>query len=190
MSRQNRKAATGGKKKIKPISFGEDDEDEVETLMMADVPIVTASIISSDPMSKKKASYMNNSQHDDMGHPEDEDDDDNGSVSKFLNKSLSKTKSKNQVASNSSANLLSGAPPMSPSREPSLVSSNFQPVKPWPSSLRNKIAQSLKAKQNEAGAREFLSRHLWPSGLRDALIKSCKKLPLRFFIVDDSGSMI
>lgn len=42
----------------------------------------------------------------------------------------------------------------------------------------------------ELGAREFLTSHAWPSGLQDTLLKSLKKIPMRFFICDDSGSMI
>jgi len=43
---------------------------------------------------------------------------------------------------------------------------------------------------NVAGARDFLGRHGWPEGMQNALIKSLNKLPLRFFICDDSGSML
>lgn len=43
--------------------------------------------------------------------------------------------------------------------------------------------------QNEGGAREFLSTHGFPLGLQDAFVDSLTKLPLRFFILDDSGSM-
>lgn len=196
MSRASRKSTAGGKKKVKPISF-EEDED-VETMFMAEVPIVTASLMPSmsnnnmrDPAAKKKSKYFGNDEGVESPEEEDEDEMDNKSVSKFLQKSPSKAKSKNQGHNSSSGNLMaSGAAPPNLGREPSLVSSNFQPVKPWPPALRNKIAHSLKGKQNEAGCREFLTRHLWPTGLKEAIIKSCRKLPLRFFIVDDSGSMI
>lgn len=43
---------------------------------------------------------------------------------------------------------------------------------------------------NEAGAREFLSGHKWPVGLQDTFIHNLSKIPIRFFICDDSGSMI
>ncbi len=43
---------------------------------------------------------------------------------------------------------------------------------------------------NVSAAKEFLSRHNWPLGLQEALIKSCAKMPVRFFITDDSGSML
>lgn len=50
-------------------------------------------------------------------------------------------------------------------------------------------APSLQQFQNEGGAREFLSAHGFPQGLQDSFIDALSKLPLRFFIVDDSGSM-
>jgi len=43
---------------------------------------------------------------------------------------------------------------------------------------------------NEEAGKQFLMRNNWPSGLQDALIKSCKKYPIRFILVDDSGSMM
>ena len=42
---------------------------------------------------------------------------------------------------------------------------------------------------NAAGIRSFLSSKNWPAGLQTACVLSCEKLPVRFFIVDDSGSM-
>lgn len=51
------------------------------------------------------------------------------------------------------------------------------------------VQQALPQFQNEGGAREFLSTHGFPSGLQDAFVESLTKLPLRFFILDDSGSM-
>jgi hypothetical protein len=43
--------------------------------------------------------------------------------------------------------------------------------------------------ENEGGAREFLSANHFPQGLQDAFIESLTKTPLRYFIIDDSGSM-
>jgi len=43
---------------------------------------------------------------------------------------------------------------------------------------------------NEEGAREFLSSNFWPRGLQDIFIRNLKLLPRRFFICDDSGSMV
>lgn len=43
--------------------------------------------------------------------------------------------------------------------------------------------------QNEGGAREFLEQHHWPVPLQDAFLQSVARVPMRFFICDDSGSM-
>jgi hypothetical protein len=42
---------------------------------------------------------------------------------------------------------------------------------------------------NEGLAREFLYAHGWPEGLQNFLIRNLSKMPYRFFICDDSGSM-
>ncbi|RYG67299.1 hypothetical protein EON64_07745, partial [archaeon] len=47
----------------------------------------------------------------------------------------------------------------------------------------------LLAIQNDGGAREFLNEYHWPYSLQDALLRDIVKVPLRFFICDDSGSM-
>jgi hypothetical protein len=41
-----------------------------------------------------------------------------------------------------------------------------------------------------AGAREFLSANKWPIGLQDTFVKNLTTIPIRFFICDDSGSMM
>ena len=38
--------------------------------------------------------------------------------------------------------------------------------------------------------REYLSRFNWPTGLQDTLIHTVKDIPIRYFIIDNSGSMI
>jgi len=38
-------------------------------------------------------------------------------------------------------------------------------------------------------ARQYLTGHGWPAGLQEALFRNLKKVPFRFFICDDSGSM-
>lgn len=43
---------------------------------------------------------------------------------------------------------------------------------------------------NETGAREYLGGHKWPLGLQNTSIQNLAKIPIRFFICDDSGSMI
>lgn len=40
-----------------------------------------------------------------------------------------------------------------------------------------------------AAARSFLSESNWPPGLQDTLIRNLSKIPIRYFICDDSGSM-
>lgn len=42
---------------------------------------------------------------------------------------------------------------------------------------------------NEGGAREFLDVERWPTGLQDTFVNGLKRIPIRFFICDDSGSM-
>ena len=37
--------------------------------------------------------------------------------------------------------------------------------------------------------RHYLSQHGWPCGLQESMIKSFESFPVRFFLVDDSGSM-
>ena len=40
------------------------------------------------------------------------------------------------------------------------------------------------------GLDEHLKRLNWPIGLREACIRSCESLPLRYIIADDSSSML
>lgn len=42
---------------------------------------------------------------------------------------------------------------------------------------------------DEVGVRNFLMSHSWPNGLQNALVNTLKKMPIRYFICDDSGSM-
>lgn len=43
---------------------------------------------------------------------------------------------------------------------------------------------------DQIGARDFLSKNHWPVALQDAFLKNLQRYPIRFFICDDSGSMI
>ncbi len=43
---------------------------------------------------------------------------------------------------------------------------------------------------NEIGAREYLAGKKWPLGLQNTSVANLAKIPIRFFICDDSGSMI
>jgi hypothetical protein len=59
----------------------------------------------------------------------------------------------------------------------------------WPSGLRAAVVESFSRKIDEKGARGYLQEFNWPSGLADALILNVNKIPIRFVLVDDSGSM-
>ena len=48
----------------------------------------------------------------------------------------------------------------------------------------------LNVQANESAASEYLTINDWPSGLISAFIRSMKKIPIRFIIADDSGSML
>jgi hypothetical protein len=64
-------------------------------------------------------------------------------------------------------------------------------TKAWPTALRKKICNKLQRLEiDEHTADKFLSKYSWPKGLREIVIRGCRKVPLRFFLVDDSGSMI
>lgn len=52
------------------------------------------------------------------------------------------------------------------------------------------IKNSILKPPNESGAKSFLTEYNWPSGLQDALVKSCRKIAIRYIITDDSGSMM
>lgn len=43
---------------------------------------------------------------------------------------------------------------------------------------------------DQKAAKQYLTDQGWPVGLQEAMIKSCLKMPVRFFICDDSGSML
>ena len=43
---------------------------------------------------------------------------------------------------------------------------------------------------DEIRAREFLNMHKWPGGLQDTFIRNLEKIPVRYIIADDSGSMV
>ena len=43
---------------------------------------------------------------------------------------------------------------------------------------------------DQKACRAFLAKNHWPIGLQEAMVKSCMKMPVRFFITDDSGSML
>lgn len=48
----------------------------------------------------------------------------------------------------------------------------------------------LQSKINGPGAREFLGSLKWPVGLQNAFIKKLEGIPIRFFLCDDSASVM
>ena len=89
---------------------------------------------------------------------------------------------------------------MSYSQNPTYVKAEPVPVEAYAASAVHVMAapaavptapqQRYGTAVNEAGAREFLSGQKWPIGLQDTFIQNLTKIPIRFFICDDSGSMI
>lgn len=49
------------------------------------------------------------------------------------------------------------------------------------------VSERIACEINEGGCREYLSK--WPVGFQDAMVASLTKMPIRFVIADDSGSM-
>lgn len=47
----------------------------------------------------------------------------------------------------------------------------------------------MKLDIDEDSTRRYLSSEKWPESLQDVLVKGCQSFPLRYFIIDDSGSM-
>jgi hypothetical protein len=60
-------------------------------------------------------------------------------------------------------------------------------VKHWPPSLKDQIVSTFKTAADEHKGKSLLDLFAWPNGLQQSVFKSCKKIPLRFFIIDDSG---
>ena len=82
----------------------------------------------------------------------------------------------------------------SPSKAPLPSSSSLKGVdesrnRSWPKALQKVVVSSFKRKPEATRAREFLDEHNWPSGLIEAFLLNVEKIPFRFFIIDDSGSM-
>lgn len=59
----------------------------------------------------------------------------------------------------------------------------------WDENLKTSILTAFKRNIETSSAETFLTDNLWPKGLQLSCFKTCKKIPIRFFVVDDSGSM-
>lgn len=78
-----------------------------------------------------------------------------------------------------------GAPPASMASS----KSTRNLTKAWPPALRKRIVDRLRdGTVDGVRADKYLAKYNWPRGLRDTIARSCAKLPLRFFLVDDSGT--
>ena len=73
--------------------------------------------------------------------------------------------------------------------EAEYADANTQNIKQWPPALRNKIIATFKKPHDEKTAGAFLQSFQWPEGLKSTVYKSCKKIPMRFIIIDDSGDI-
>eukprot|EP01038_Epipyxis_sp_PR26KG_P009959 gene9959-13392_t len=156
-----------------------------------DMDIPTAVVIdSSDAAFSKSKSYNNYKSKQNVIDDEEEgyDSDENhkqvnqnnekGSHSKIKSSGtdLIKTKSSNSLLQNPSAMNL-------------MQEHNKLQIKKWPNKLRENVKQSFSLPINEAKGKLLLDSYLWPPGLQLSIFKCCKKIAIRFFIVDDSGSM-
>jgi hypothetical protein len=57
-------------------------------------------------------------------------------------------------------------------------------------SRQNHQSQSIPNVCNDVKAKEFLRDHHWPDSMADAMINNFSSIPFRFFVIDDSGSMV
>jgi hypothetical protein len=49
-------------------------------------------------------------------------------------------------------------------------------------------APTVRAYFDEKGARAYLTEHHWPAGLQDEFVRGLEQCPMRYFIIDDSGT--
>ena len=43
---------------------------------------------------------------------------------------------------------------------------------------------------DETAVKTFLTSKNWPAGLQDVIVKGLEKIPIRYFICDDSGTIL
>lgn len=193
MAHRKSQYKTGSQKKVSPINYEDEfnqqfqhnNQDQSFQEFM-EIPVVAA-VVASNP----QPSNFSKSNQDEIDEYGDFTRDFNQKAppQQQRKKSFSNPAgTENRRNSNAGAGRKNSLPELT--REVSLLPSNLPNVKAWPPALRKKIIESFKLNVNERKAREFLSRHRWPEGLVQTVLKSCRKLPLRFFIVDDSGSML
>ena len=88
----------------------------------------------------------------------------------------------------SSGGTLATAPSTTTDNSPLETPSGKQ-AKDWPAGLIDAVVKTFNRPPDEVEGRRLLSTHGWPGGLQETFLRSCRKIPIRFFIVDDSGSM-
>ena len=54
--------------------------------------------------------------------------------------------------------------------------------------MKTNIITVVGIEVNEIETKKFLTSKNWPSGLQDVIVKGLKKIPIRYFICDDSGT--
>ena len=62
-------------------------------------------------------------------------------------------------------------------------------AKDLPKGLVDTLIKQLTRKPDEVNTKVYLTSAGWPEGMQDSFLRSLKKIPMRFFIVDDSGSI-
>jgi hypothetical protein len=92
-------------------------------------------------------------------------------------------------AGSSSAPPAPSRPVQAAAQVSALVEASSYTFKQWPAKLRGMIIDSFTRPVDERRAKELMSQHHWPAGLQAGLIRSCQKFPMRYFVIDDSGSM-
>ena len=70
------------------------------------------------------------------------------------------------------------------------VSAPSLPAYPVPGQTSHFADLVAAARLDEEAARRFLGSHSWPAGLQETLLRGLRAAPLRFFLLDDSGSMV
>ena len=70
------------------------------------------------------------------------------------------------------------------------IEESSQPNRPRRHFNQPTLSQLISIEPNVKQSRSFLGKHGWPIGMQDAFLKSCRKIPKRYFIIDDSGSML
>lgn len=143
-----------------------DYEDELEQYLPQDnIPIIEATVVTTAPM-------------------DDLEDEEFANFVRKADKSRAKSSQNLRAKSNRALERI-------PSNQSNNNNKSFRGNLPkaWPPALRKRIIDKLRDNYIDgAKADKFLAKHNWPRGLRDTVARSCTKLPLRFFLVDDSGT--